>query len=105
MEDLQIKNDMHITRSIEEIYGTVLANERDRSGDIIQIAVEDDNFQKYLVLNSKLARQLFDFVNERLFVYGQIVDEDDGAGDGGAVYWGETDVAFGRHIFGTGSWP
>ena len=76
MEDLQIKNDMHITRSIEEIYGTVLANERDRSGDIIQIAVEDDNFQKYLVLNSKLARQLFDFVNERLFVYGQIVDED-----------------------------
>jgi hypothetical protein len=63
-------------RNVKEIHGTILATERDRSGDIIQVAVEDDNFQKFLILNSYLCKKLFRFVNERMIIYGEIVDED-----------------------------
>jgi hypothetical protein len=63
-------------QSIREIHGTILATEKDRSGDIIQVAVEDDNLQKYLVLNSYLGKKLFRFVNERMVVFGEVVDDD-----------------------------
>ncbi len=58
-----------------KINGTILVTDRDRAGDIIQIAIEDDNLQRYLILNSKLSKKLYQLVNKRITAYAEVVDE------------------------------
>lgn len=59
-----------------EIHGTIIAMERDRAGDVIQVAIEDDNMQRYLILGSDQSSRLFPFVNQRIVVHASIVEED-----------------------------
>lgn len=57
------------------INGTILVTERDRAGDIIQVAIEDDNLQRYIILNSIPYTDLYKLVNKRITAYVEVVDE------------------------------
>ena len=59
-----------------KINGFVTPFEKDKSGNVIQVAIEDEVLNKYVVVNDKKSNGLFKQVNREVTLSGEIVDYD-----------------------------
>jgi hypothetical protein len=57
------------------ICGTVLPNERDKSGNIVQVCIETENFKRYIVADDSIGRELLNCLNSKVKVIGLIAGE------------------------------
>jgi len=59
-----------------KISGFVTAMEKDKSGNILQVAVEDEQFNKYVVVIDKKNSDLLKFINKNVLLSADIIDHD-----------------------------
>ena len=52
--------------------GYVIINEKDRRGNIVQIALETEDFQKYIIGENTAAHELLNFINLKISASGYI---------------------------------
>lgn len=55
--------------------GYVIINEKDRRGNIVQIALETEDFQKFIVGDNIAARKLLNLINSKICVEGYIAEK------------------------------
>ena len=71
MKKPENKNRVHIT-------GYVTSTDRDKQGNVIQVSIETEDFEKYVVAENKAERKLLDFINKKVkvngFIAGQYLD-------------------------------
>jgi len=59
-----------------KITGFISPMEKDKSGNILQVAVEDDQFNKYIVTIDKKNSDLLKFINKNVILSADIIDYD-----------------------------
>ena len=59
-----------------KISGFVTAMERDKSGNVLQVALEDDQFSKYVIVIDKKNNELLKHLNKKVLVSADIIDYD-----------------------------
>ena len=52
------------------LFGTIVADKWDRNNDIIAIALEKDEYERYLIDTNEKGEELMDFINEQVKVTG-----------------------------------
>ena len=58
-----------------KITGYVTSTDRDKRGNVVQVAIETEDFEKYIVAENKVGRKLFDFINKKVKVNGFIAGQ------------------------------
>lgn len=62
--------------SIESIIGYVTSTSWDKRGNILEICIETEDFQKYPVIPEGKGRELFDFIDVKIQIWGDVKGED-----------------------------
>ncbi len=58
------------------INGFIASMEKDKRGNVLQVAIEADDFTRYIIANDLFGLELFEHLNERVSVKGVITGED-----------------------------
>ena len=58
------------------VSGFVTPLEKDKSGNVLQVALEDDDFNKYVIIIDKKNNELLKHINKKVIVSGDIMDYD-----------------------------
>ncbi|MBC8180096.1 hypothetical protein H8E88_03130 [candidate division KSB1 bacterium] len=65
-------------RNHVKITGYVTSTDRDKQGNVVQVAIETEDFVRYVIAENQVARKLFDFINKKVkvngFISGQYLD-------------------------------
>jgi hypothetical protein len=59
-----------------KISGFITPMEKDKSGNILRVAVEDDQFNKYVVVIDKKNSELLKFINKNVVLSADVIDYD-----------------------------
>lgn len=58
-----------------KIKGVITVSNKDKSDHVIEVAIESDDFEKYIVANNKISKSLFDLIEKKVKVRGQVTGE------------------------------
>jgi hypothetical protein len=56
--------------------GFILATDFNRRGKVLEVALETEDFQKYIITPNHKGKELFDLLYSKITVYGFITGED-----------------------------
>jgi len=59
-----------------KINGFIASKDRDQRGNLVQVSIETDKFERYIVNDDDRGRELFDFINQDIEVRGRVIGED-----------------------------
>ena len=65
-----------VRNELVQIDGFVVANDFDRHGHVLELVIETEDFQQYIIANTRIGRRLYDHLFERMSVRGRITGED-----------------------------
>lgn len=57
--------------------GYLTVSDRDKSGNILQVAIDSDEFISYIIETDQTAQLLFSLVDKRLNIKGEIIGENE----------------------------
>ena len=66
----------NINSKIVTLSGYIRVQDRDKSGHVIQIALETDNMEKLIIDNSEKGLSLFNYIDKRVLVIGTVFIQD-----------------------------
>jgi hypothetical protein len=58
------------------VSGYIRVEDRDKSGNIIQVALETDEMEKFIIYSNDESNELINFVDKRVLVTGSILNQD-----------------------------
>lgn len=68
-------------RNQVKITGYVTSTDWDKRGNVVQVTIETEDFERYVVAENKIGRELIDFINVKVkvngFIAGQYLDGSD----------------------------
>ncbi|MDZ7263613.1 MAG: hypothetical protein ONB16_03450 [candidate division KSB1 bacterium] len=59
-----------------KIAGVVAPKERDKRGNLIQVSIDTDRFERYIIADDAMGQELFDYLNADVEIEGRVVGED-----------------------------
>ena len=62
-------------RTLTKIIGIVKPSERDKSGNVVQVTIETDQFDRFTVADTNNGKELCDHINAKVSVNGYIAGE------------------------------
>ncbi|MBU1097899.1 MAG: hypothetical protein KKB34_15550 [Bacteroidetes bacterium] len=58
------------------VSGYIVTSEKDKSGHIIQVSLQTDEFVNYTIENDKIGQELLQMVSKRIVVSGNVINQD-----------------------------
>ena len=60
-----------------EITGSILATDVDRRGKVLEVVLETDDFQQYIIERDFRGRELYNLLYSNVVVHGSLIGEDE----------------------------
>lgn len=62
--------------SYMKIAGVIAARERDKRGNLIQVSIDTDRFERYIIADDAKGRELLNYLNNDVEIEGKVIGED-----------------------------
>lgn len=62
-------------RKLREIMGNIRPNQRDKSGNVVQLFLETEDFERYIIDDSQIGDSIFEHINSRVILKGYVAGE------------------------------
>ena len=59
-----------------KVVGYITSSDWDKRGNVVEVTLETEDFEKYVIADSEKGVELINFIDENIKAYGQITGED-----------------------------
>lgn len=73
--DMGISMRLNNHKNVKSYTGYIMAVEKDKRGNTLQVALETDNFDRFIIGGNKMGRELINYIFKKVKVKGHIAGE------------------------------